>query len=96
MFRTPEINARLKQALSKKKLTKYLAATEDNIDSAIGLYERNTRLSEALYTAFQAMEICLRNCIHFEMSVRYGADWITDGQAKLAPNSLRATVADIE
>jgi len=40
------------------------------------LYERNTELSEALYSVLQGLEIALRNSIHNVMSAQHGrADW---------------------
>jgi hypothetical protein len=43
---------------------------------AIRLYERNTKLSEALYGVVQALEVLLRNRIHSQMAKDTGAeDW---------------------
>lgn len=92
-LRTPLINASLEKTISRERLTKYLGATGENLDAALGLYERNTQLSEALYTPLQSLEVCFRNTIHFQMTQVYGVDWPTNGQpplAQTATDSIRA------
>jgi hypothetical protein len=43
---------------------------------AIRLYERNTKLSEALYGVVQGLEVLLRNSIHRKMTAHIGReDW---------------------
>ena len=55
----------------------------------IRLYERNTKLSEALYGVVQALEVLLRNKIHSQMTKDIGAD---DWYEKVAfePNKMRS------
>lgn len=88
ILRTAAINASLERTLSRDRLTKYLAATADDLDASLALYERNTRLSEAMYTPLQSLEVCLRNSISHEMGLVYGSDWLTSGVAPLAQNAL--------
>ena len=97
ILRTALINASLERAISRERLAKYLAETGDNLDAALGLYERNTRLSEALYSPLQSLEICFRNIIHLQMSQTYGPDWLTNGVPPLAratENSIQDACAD--
>jgi hypothetical protein len=89
-LRTEAINRSLELTISRDRLGKYLDATGDDLDAAIGLYERNTRLSEALYTTLQGLEICLRNTIDNQMSSEFGDDWLTNGNPPLQPNSASA------
>jgi hypothetical protein len=86
-LRTPQINASLERSISQERLGRYIAEKGD-LDQALALYERNTRLAEALHTSLQNLEICLRNTIHREMSTAYGADWLTNGDPPLKKHSL--------
>jgi len=71
-------------------LTKYLRAAGSDLDLAIGVYERNTRLAEAFYTPLQAMEVCFRNQLDHRMATTYGPDWMTNNHPPLSANSMRA------
>ena len=75
-MRTEAINLSLERTISRARLSKYLDVTDNNLDEALSLYERNIRLSEALYTTFQGLEVCLRNSINHELRTRYGDDWM--------------------
>lgn len=79
VLRTQAIDQALERTISRVRLGKYLDATGDDLGAAIGLYERNTRLSESLYTTFQGLEICLRNTIDHEMSRTYGGAMAENG-----------------
>lgn len=97
-MRNPLINNAIALSLSRERLDKYLNASGNDLDLAIGLYERNTRLAESFYTPLQALEICLRNHIDRELSSTYGADWMTNGQPPLAAwaaNTIGSTIADL-
>jgi hypothetical protein len=69
----------LEIALTKPRLAKYLAKTNQDLDLALKLYEENTRLSEAFYTPLQSLEVCLRNHIDAQLAQRYGPDWCQNG-----------------
>lgn len=90
ILRTPAINTSLERTISRDRLAKYLAATAQDLDAALALYERNTRLSEAMYSPLQALEICLRNSVSCEMGRVYGVDWLTNGAAPFAPNAVQS------
>ena len=75
-MRTPEINRSLEQSISRDRLSKYLSDQDDDLDAALSLYEKNMRLSEALYPPLQCLEICLRNRIHASMQSKYGSGWL--------------------
>jgi hypothetical protein len=89
ILRTAAINVSLERTISRDRLTKYLVAKASDLDAALTLYERNMRLSEAMYTPLQTLEVCLRNCINREMSQTYGADWLTNGTVPLQQNASR-------
>ena len=88
-MRTAEIDERLRERLTNERLSRYLAETNDDLAAALDLYERNTRLAEALYTPFQCMEVCLRNTLHNLLSERYGEDWAITATLSLSTNSQR-------
>jgi hypothetical protein len=78
-LRTPAINTSLLRTLTAKRLDKYLAVTNQDLDQALKLYEENTKLAEAFYTPLQCVEVCLRNCIQNHLATRYGVDWFQNG-----------------
>lgn len=79
--RTPEINAALEQTISRERLEKYFRDQGNDLDRALTLYERNIQLCEAIYVPLQALEVCLRNKVHRQMSSVYGPAWLTDPTA---------------
>jgi hypothetical protein len=83
------INEALEKTLSRERLAKYLDETGQNLDAAIALYERNTRLSEAFYSPLQAVEICLRNHLNGAISNAFGVLWYENRVPPLTDDSLR-------
>jgi hypothetical protein len=68
--------AKLERSISTERLGPYLELAENNRPYAIALYEWNTRVSEALYSIIQGLEVTLRNAIHEVLSEAYGrSDW---------------------
>jgi hypothetical protein len=65
----------LERHLSLERLSRYAAIAPDNRLDALRHYERNTRLSEALYTPLQGLEVCLRNALSLELAATLGASW---------------------
>lgn len=97
-MRDAQINDAIARALSRSRLDKYLRATGSDLDLAIGLYERNTRLAESFYTPLQALEICFRNHLDLELSARYGEDWMRNEAAPLnrwAQISIQDAISDL-
>jgi len=88
-LRTLVTNEALERTLSRDRLAKYLNATAQDLDGALALYETNTRLSEAFYTPLQSVEVCLRNCIHEQLSRRYGEEWNLSSATPLGEDSRR-------
>jgi hypothetical protein len=87
ILRTVEINLALERSLSRSRLQKYLVIADHDIHLAISHYEKNIRLSEALYTPLQGLEICLRNTIDSEMRVAYGENWLLNPPAAFQENT---------
>ncbi len=73
------MNLSLLKTISDQRLRGYLAEAGGNLDAALTLYERNTKLSESLYTPLQCLEICLRNTLNNQLVQTYGQDWMERG-----------------
>lgn len=82
-LRTAATNLALELTITRMRLTRYLSDNNDDLDTALALYERNTRLSEAFYTPLQSCEVTLRNTISTCMANVYGLDWFSNGNAPL-------------
>lgn len=54
----------LTRAISKERLSSYLAKTASDTFRAVQLYEWSTLLSQSLYGVIQPLEIAFRNSIH--------------------------------
>src|SRR5947208_15768871 len=86
-MRTQGINEQLKKTLSAKRLEKYLAAVDGDLDKSLKLYEENMRLAEAFYSPLQCLEVCLRNSLNARLSTTFGDDWLTNGKPSLEEGS---------
>lgn len=87
-MRSAELSAALTRTLSRDRLSKYLAASGDDIHQALIHYERNTALSESFYTPLQAVEVCVRNCMNAQLCRQYGDQWFIDPRIPLDPDGL--------
>ena len=83
-------------AFSRERLNKYLNATKQNLDDAITLYEKNTRLAEAFYTPLQCLEICLRNHLHACLKNTYEEDWFRNHKPPFNQDSQRMIFDAVE
>lgn len=66
----------IEKYISPERLAAYVAYARGDKWVAIRLYERNTEVSEAIYGVIQALEITLRNAIHYTLSGQLGGpEW---------------------
>jgi hypothetical protein len=65
----------LEVALSLERFGRYLAWAGGDRTQALDLYALNIRLSEALYTPLQMLEVALRNRIHAVLSASVQPRW---------------------
>ena len=72
------MNLSLAQSISRVRLEKYIHASNGDLDLALTAYERNTRLSEELYTPLQSLEICLRKFLSGRLVAQFGDDWLAN------------------
>jgi abortive infection bacteriophage resistance protein len=63
----------LERTLSKERLLPYLQSTRRDAALAMQLYAQNTLLAESLYGILQGLEIALRNVIHGQLTIGFGA-----------------------
>lgn len=75
-MRTPAINTALQRALSMPRLGRYMRDSNQLLDAALALYERNQRLSEAFHRPLQSLEVCLRNYLNEQLVARFGTNWV--------------------
>ena len=68
----------LEEALSLERFGRYLAWAGHDRGRALRLYALNTRLSEALYTPLQMLEVALRNRIQAVMSDARQPRWFEE------------------
>jgi hypothetical protein len=77
---TEEQAIAIERRISVERLSKYAVSASGDRLEAIKLYERNTALSEALYTPLQGLEICLRNSMNLELTAFLGNAWHENGK----------------
>jgi hypothetical protein len=70
--------SKFEQIVSQKRLSRYLAACDNNKTKAITLYRYNLQLSEALYSVVSCFEVALRNAINEKLCSLLGNDWLRD------------------
>ena len=68
----------LESALSLERFARYRAWAGGDMARALALYALNTRVSEALYTPMQMLEVALRNRIHAVMAEAFHDRWFED------------------
>src|SRR4051794_14286385 len=76
----------LEEALSLERFGRYLAWAGGDRRRALELYALNTRLSEALYTPLQMLEVALRNRVHAVLSAARHPRWFEEPGFLLAPH----------
>jgi hypothetical protein len=86
------------RAISAERLSRYQRSASE-LELAIALYEKNTRLSEAFYTPLQGFEICFRNLLHEALQKQFGANCLLLGRVPLIQDDqarLAATISSLE
>lgn len=76
----------LEEALSLERFGRYLAWAGGDRARALDLYALNTRLSEALYTPLQMLEVALRNRIHAVLSASVHPRWFEEPDFLAVPH----------
>ena len=87
------MNDDLEAALSLERFARYLAWADGDHARALDLYALTTRISEALYTPLQMLEVALRNRMHTVMSAAKHDRWFED-EGFLAIERQRQQLAD--
>ena len=74
--------------LSFECLSRYLGWAAGDRDHALDLYALSTRLSEALYTPLQILEVTLRNRVHVVLTEARHDRWFDDDGFLLVENQI--------
>jgi hypothetical protein len=75
----PEFIAELSRTVSRVRLFRYLRATQQDIELALTLYEKNVLLSQAVFGFLHGLEVAVRNSIHYVLSRDLcSTNWIQD------------------
>jgi len=80
---TIEFLASINRIISQERLSRYLAATNGDIGTALELYEHNIAISEALFGFLHGLEVAVRNSIHYTLRQDLGTPAWYDGGAVL-------------
>ncbi|MGI4802119.1 MAG: Abi family protein [Janthinobacterium lividum] len=77
---------RIEEALSLERFGRYFVWAGSDRAQALDLYALNTRLSEALYTPLQMLEVALRNRIHAVLSASIQPRWFEEPGVLTVPH----------
>lgn len=61
--------------MSSERLARYVGSAGGNTEKGLRLYQRNTLLSESLYTPLQGIEVLVRNAFNTQLCKRFGPQW---------------------
>jgi hypothetical protein len=96
---TGDLHDDLEVALSLERFSRYSTWAGGDRIRAIELYTLNTRISEALYTPLQTLEVALRNRVHSVMTAARHETWFNDENfltGDKQPEHLAKAIRDIE
>ncbi len=79
-------SGRIADALSRERLSKYLARSSGDLQQALALYVWNQEVGAALTVVVSQVEVCLRNRVAEALAAAFGAGWPQD--ARLRHNHL--------
>ena len=85
---TEDILNDLEVSFSLERMSTYLKAAGGDREKAFHLYAWNTATSAAFYGPLQGLEVALRNAIHRQLTVCYGATWYDNPAAGLDAGCL--------
>jgi hypothetical protein len=68
---SPQLLKEIERAVSRERLKRYLAATSQDLDRAIFLYEQNVALSEMTFGLLHGLEVAVRNSMHDQLSLHF-------------------------
>ena len=87
MAHAPEFIAELSRTVSRVRLFRYMRASQQDIELALTLYEKNVLLSQAVFGFLHGLEVAVRNTIHYVLSRDLGGpNWIQDNLPLAWPN----------
>ncbi len=72
---TPDEKRDLPDIISAPRFATYLNATNNDVSTALSLYQWNLEISAAFIVPLQVCEVATRNGVVVALEKRYGADW---------------------
>jgi hypothetical protein len=84
----------IRDAVSADRLSPYLAATNNDLETAIDLYCWNASLSSALHGPLGVLEVALRNTFDRQLSATFGVLWHDDHVFLSLDNYFGRAIAD--
>ena len=73
---------RIADALSRERLSKYLARSSGDLQQALALYVWNQEVGAALTVVVSQVEVCLRNRVAEALAGAFGTGWPRDARLR--------------
>lgn len=83
-----EVLDALEASLSPERLATYVQSANGDREKALYLYTWNTAISAAFYAPLQGLEVALRNALHQQLEIAYGAEWYDNQKCGLDAGAL--------
>lgn len=94
---TPDRLTAIERCLSVERLSFYMDECEGDLETAIRMYQLNTKLASSFYTALQGIEVAVRNEMNDQLKAKFGENWHDLTQIRLLPrhqDDVRQAVAE--
>jgi hypothetical protein len=86
MTHSPHALVAIERAISRERLRRYLAATDNNLSLAVAVYEENVAVSEAVFGLLHGLEVAVRNSMHDVLTIHFGTTrWFQSAAVALTP-----------
>jgi Abi-like protein len=82
---TPDRLIAIERSLSTERLSYYVEKCDGDLETAIRMYQLNTKLASNFYIPLQGIEIAVRNEINGQLRAQFGEDWHDLSTIRLEP-----------
>ena len=96
MSHAPQLLTEIERFVSRERLKRYLAATGQNLENAVSLYEQNVAISEMTFGLLHGLEVAIRNSMHDRLTAHFGTPrWYTVAPlSAYSQDKIRAAIRD--
>ena len=96
MPHAPQLLTEIERFISRERLKRYLAATTQNLEDAVSLYEQNVAVSEMTFGLLHGLEVAIRNSMHDQLTAHYRTPrWYTVAPlSAYSQDKIRAAIRD--